>query len=235
MGTVFEGVGPYVDLDTAVSAAQGGDETAFRVVYRAVQPQLLQYVRSLVGPADAEDVASEAWLQIARDLPNFRGDGASVRGWAARIARNRALDHIRARSRRPVSGAGVDELVQLPDRADTAGEALDAVATDRALAAIAALPREQAEAVLLRVVMGLDSTSAARVLGKRAGSVRMATHRGLRRLAEILELEDRDDQGAAGVSEGVAEAEAPERVETADRPGTGGRPADVTVSASKAL
>ncbi|HEY5833502.1 RNA polymerase sigma factor [Streptomyces sp.] len=189
MGAEREGVGPDVDLDSAVIAAQRGDETAFRVVYRAVQPQLLNYVRSLVGAADAEDVASEAWLQIARDLPGFRGDGDSVRGWAARIARNRALDHIRARSRRPVSGAGVDELLHLPGRADTADEALDAVATDRALAAIAALPREQAEAVLLRVVMGLDSTSAARVLGKRAGSVRMATHRGLRRLAELLELD----------------------------------------------
>ena len=192
---MLEGVGPNVDLDTAVSGAQRGDEAAFRVVYRAVQPQLLQYVRSLVGPVDAEDVASEAWLQIARDLPSFRGDGTSVRGWAARIARNRALDHIRARSRRPIAGGGVDELVQLPDRADTADEALDAVATDRALAAIAALPREQAEAVMLRVVMGLDSTSAAKVLGKRAGSVRMATHRGLRRLAELLAEEaQREEQ-----------------------------------------
>lgn len=202
MGRVFEGVGPEVDLETAVSAAQRGDEAAFRVVYRAVQPQLLQYVRSLVGPVDAEDVASEAWLQIARDLATFRGPGDSVRGWAARIARNRALDHIRARSRRPVSGAGVDELVQLPDRADTAGEALDAVATNRALAAIAALPREQAEAVLLRVVMGLDSTSAALVLGKRAGSVRMATHRGLRRLAELLE----DDVSRADVTFSASKA-----------------------------
>jgi RNA polymerase sigma-70 factor (ECF subfamily) len=178
-----------VDLETAVNAAQGGDETAFRVLYRAVQPQLLRYVRSLVGPGDAEDVASEAWLQIARDLPSFRGGGTGIKGWAARIARNRALDHLRARSRRPVAGAGVDELLALPGRADTAGEALESVATDRALAAIAALPREQAEAVLLRVVMGLDSTSAAQVLGRRAGSVRMATHRGLRRLAEQLSAE----------------------------------------------
>jgi RNA polymerase sigma-70 factor (ECF subfamily) len=252
-----------VDLDTAVVAAQDGDETAFRVVYRAVQPQLLSYVRSLVGPADAEDVASEAWLQIARDLPSFRGDGASVRGWAARIARNRALDHIRARSRRPVSGAGVDELIQLPGRADTAGEALDAVATDRALAAIAALPREQAEAVMLRVVMGLDSTSAARVLGKRAGSVRMATHRGLRRLAEVLEA---DTAGAAGAngSPGMSGAPGTSGGSGPDASGGGGRAgerpgdrggadpvfapgpeedaggggrrrADVTLSASKAL
>ena len=227
MGTVFEGAGPDVDLESAVSAAQGGDETAFRVVYRAVQPQLLQYVRSLVGPGDAEDVASEAWLQIARDLPNFRGGGGAIRGWAARIARNRALDHIRARSRRPVSGAGVDELVHLADRADTAGEALDAVATDRALAAIAALPREQAEAVLLRVVMGLDSTSAARVLGKRAGSVRMATHRGLRRLAELLEHDghegDEGHEGHEGTGDGKGGG------------GTDGHQADVTFSTSKAL
>ncbi len=254
-------MGPEVDLDTAVAAAQEGDETAFRVVYRAVQPQLLSYVRSLVGPADAEDVASEAWLQIARDLPGFRGDGGSVRGWAARIARNRALDHIRARNRRPVSGAGIDELVHLPDRADTAGEALDAVATDRALAAIATLPREQAEAVLLRVVMGLDSTSAARVLGKRAGSVRMATHRGLRRLAELLDADatfpgpepsaPAGDSGAAAPS-GSSGAHGPSgapRVGAQHSRAAGNAPAvagetagddrthrvDVTLSASKAL
>lgn len=232
---MFEGVGPDVEmhessLEAAVSAAQQGDEGAFRTVYRAVQPQLLNYVRSLVGSVDAEDVASEAWLQIARDLPSYRGGSSSIRGWAARIARNRALDHIRARSRRPVAGGGVDDLIQLPDRADTAGEALDAVATDRALAAIAALPREQAEAVLLRVVMGLDSTSAARVLGKRAGSVRMATHRGLRRLAEILENEgcDHDDkEDREGGAEGPRAV--PEQ-RSADR-----RHADVTYSASKAL
>lgn len=109
-------------------------------------------------------------------------------------------------------GRGWTRLVALPGRADTAGEALDAVATDRALAAIVALPREQAEAVLLRVVMGLDSTSAAQVLGKRAGSVRMATHRGLRRLAEQLSVvrEDREDgaRGAGGEAVGEPEGEA---------------------------
>lgn len=228
-------VEPHESLEAAVDAAQQGDEGAFRTVYRAVQPQLLNYVRSLVGVADAEDVASEAWLQIARDLPSYRGGSGSIRGWAARIARNRALDHIRARSRRPVAGGGVDDLVQLPDGSDTAGEALDAVATDRALAAIAALPREQAEAVLLRVVMGLDSTSAARVLGKRAGSVRMATHRGLRRLAEILEYDAHDVYGHGGPAGrgGDEKGERPGHVpgqRAGDR-----KHADVTVSASKAL
>ena len=52
---------------------------------------------------------------------------------------------------------------------------------------IAALPRDQAEAVLLRVVIGLDAESAAQVLGKRAGAVRTAAYRGLRRLNDALQ------------------------------------------------
>lgn len=179
-----------MDLATAVRAAQEGDEDGFRFVYRAVQPQLLQYVRSLVGVGDAEDVASEAWLQIARDLSSFHGDGDALRGWAARIARNRALDHLRAVGRRPLTAAGVEELLDRPGRSDTAEEAVAAVGTGAALAAIAALPRDQAEAVLLRVVMGLDSRAAAAVVGKRPGAMRMATSRGLRRLAELLESDD---------------------------------------------
>ncbi|MDX2642904.1 RNA polymerase sigma factor [Streptomyces sp. PA03-1a] len=195
-GARFRGGGPHVDLATAVRAAQEGDEDGFRFVYRAVQPQLLQYVRSLVGAVDAEDVASEAWLQIARDLPGFHGDGDAVRGWAARIARNRALDHLRAVGRRPLAAAGVEELLDRPAVSDTAEEAVAAVGTGAALAAIAALPQDQAEAVLLRVVMGLDSRSAAEVVGKRPGAMRMATSRGLRRLAELLD----SDGGSSSVT-----------------------------------
>jgi RNA polymerase sigma-70 factor (ECF subfamily) len=55
------------------------------------------------------------------------------------------------------------------------------------LALIARLPADQAEAVLLRVVVGLDAPAAAAVMGKRAGAVRMATSRGLARLAQLLE------------------------------------------------
>jgi RNA polymerase sigma-70 factor, ECF subfamily len=80
------------DLSDAVRAAQQGDQQAFRVLYRDVQPRLLRYLRAMVGD-DAEDVASEAWLHIARDLPGFSGDSDGFRGWAATIARHRGLDH----------------------------------------------------------------------------------------------------------------------------------------------
>jgi RNA polymerase sigma-70 factor (ECF subfamily) len=174
------------DLTVAVSAAQAGDEAAFRAVYRQVQPGLLRCVRALVGD-DAEDVTSEAWLQIARGFDAFTGTGDEFRGWAATIARHRALDHLRHTRRRPARAVSHDVLAGIAAGHDTADLALAAVGAEHAVALIAALPADQAEAVLLRVVMGLDAPAAARVLGKRPGAVRTATYRGLRRLRQLLD------------------------------------------------
>ncbi|MEU8541847.1 RNA polymerase sigma factor [Streptomyces sp. NPDC048717] len=179
-------LGDEAELTAAVLAARNGDERAFRAVYHAVHPRLLGYVRTLVGEADAEDVTSESWLQIARDLDRFTGDADRFRGWAARIARNRALDHIRMRGRRPAVGGDETELTDTPAESDTADEALEALATGHTMHLIAQLPQDQAEAVVLRVVVGLDAKSAADTLGKRPGAVRTAAHRGLRKLAELL-------------------------------------------------
>ncbi|MFH8881647.1 sigma-70 family RNA polymerase sigma factor [Streptomyces californicus] len=183
-------LGDDAELTAAVLAAQDGDEDAFRAVYRAVQPRLLGYIRTLVGETDAEDVASEAWLQIARDLGRFSGDADRFRGWTARIARNRSLDHLRMRSRRPAIGGDETELTTRAAESDTAGDAIEALDTDRTMSLIAQLPQDQAEAVVLRVVVGLDAKSAAQTLGKRPGAVRTAAHRGLKRLAELLGAEE---------------------------------------------
>lgn len=192
-----------MDLASALHDARHGDEQAFRVLYRAVHPPLLRYLRVLVGE-DAEDVASETWLQIVRDLSRFRGDAERLQAWCLTVARHRALDHLRTGRRRPLTVAGPEALLQRPAPDDTAGSALDALATTSALELIARLPADQAEAVYLRVVLGLDARHAARVLGKRPGAVRTAAHRGLRRLAGLLD----PDPGASepGASElGVPE------------------------------
>ncbi|MGQ0631811.1 MAG: RNA polymerase sigma factor [Sporichthyaceae bacterium] len=173
-------------LALVLAGAQQGGEDDFRVLYRTVAPGLLRYLQVLVGE-DAEDVASDAWLQIARDLASFRGTADGFRGWCARIARNRAMDHVRRRSSRPVAaGIAVEELVDLAGPDDPAGTAIDLVDGNAALALIATLPPDQAEAVMLRVIVGLDAESAAAVLGKRAGAVRTAAHRGLKTLAARL-------------------------------------------------
>ncbi|WP_394431179.1 RNA polymerase sigma factor [Streptomyces sp. SGAir0957] len=172
-------------LGAAVARAQGGDEAAFAVAYRMVQPGLLGYLRGLVG-TEAEDVAADAWLEIARDLGRFRGDGAGFRGWTATIARHRALDLLRRQKARPRTSVLEQDVFDLPAAHNTADQALETLSTERALALIGELPRDQREAVLLRVVVGLDGPAAARVLSKRPGSVRTAAYRGLKRLARQL-------------------------------------------------
>ncbi|WP_156723164.1 RNA polymerase sigma factor [Streptomyces apocyni] len=173
------------ELGAAVARAQEGDEGAFAVAYRLVQPGMLGFLRGLVGD-EAEDVAADAWLEIARDLGRFRGDGAGFRGWTATIARHRALDHLRRQKKRPRAGGLESQLLEVAGNLDTPAEAMEAISTEHALGLIAGLPRDQAEAVLLRVVVGLDGPAAARVLGKRPGAVRTAVYRGLKRLAGQL-------------------------------------------------
>ncbi|MGC4808300.1 RNA polymerase sigma factor [Micromonospora sp. DT233] len=175
------------EWDEAVGAARAGDEDAFRVLYRSLQPGLLRYLTALVG-AEAEDVASETWLQIARDLPTFTG--GEFRAWAVTIARNRAMDHLRRQRRRPSVPVPLHDLGDLPGDADTAERAGESLGTEAALALIATLPPREAEAVLLRAVIGLDAETAGRVLGRRAGAVRTAAHRGLRRLAVLVQRHD---------------------------------------------
>ncbi|MEU6535134.1 RNA polymerase sigma factor [Streptomyces sp. NPDC047000] len=192
------------ELGAAVARAQEGDETAFAVAYRLVQPGLLGYLRGIVGD-DAEDVASDAWLEIARDLGRFRGDGAGFRGWTATIARHRALDHLRRQKVRPRSAGVEPELLDLPGPHSTHEQAFESMSTEHALGLVRELPRDQAEAVLLRVVVGLDGPAAARVLGKRPGAVRTAAYRGLKGLARRLGVEAPSDNGATnrGVTDGT--------------------------------
>jgi RNA polymerase sigma-70 factor (ECF subfamily) len=175
------------DLSGAVREAQQGDSDAFRALYRDTQPRLLRYLYSLVGD-EAEDVASETWLQVSRDLASFTGDHDGFRGWVTTIGRHRALDHLRRNSRRPPAvPVPTEDLAGLPGNDDTADGAIEALSTDAAIRLIATLPRDQAEAVLLRTVVGLDADSAGQVLGKRSGAVRTAAYRGLRTLAKRLD------------------------------------------------
>jgi RNA polymerase sigma-70 factor, ECF subfamily len=176
-----------VDLAGAVGRAQDGDPDAFRALYRDTQPRLLRYLHTLVGD-QAEDVASETWLQVTRDLAGFSGDYDGFRGWVATIARHRALDHLRHHARRPPAvPVPAEDLADRPAADDTEQGALEALSTGAALALINTLPADQAEAVLLRAVLGLDAQTAATVLGKRPGAVRTAAYRGLRTLAAHLQ------------------------------------------------
>jgi RNA polymerase sigma-70 factor (ECF subfamily) len=153
--------------------ARAGDERAFLALYRAAQPGLLRYLTLLVGDA-AEEVAAQTWIEVGRELATFAGTLDGFRGWVAGIGRRRALDH-------QVSEAALPAVAAEPAGGPTPPR------TARALGIIAELPRDEAETVTLRSVMGLDEAETATVLGVRRGAVRRTALRGLRALARRLD------------------------------------------------
>jgi RNA polymerase sigma-70 factor (ECF subfamily) len=178
------------ELTAAVQGAQRGDSECFRVLYREVQPKLLRYLSFLVD-SDAEDIASETWLQATRDLHKFQGNIDNFRGWITTIARHRAMDHLRKHSRQPPAvPMPVEEFSFFAAADDTEARAIESITTDDAVKMISSLPRDQAEAVLLRAVVGMDAKTAAAVVGKRAGAIRTAAYRGLKTLAKRLGAEN---------------------------------------------
>ena len=172
------------DLDAMVAAASAGDETAFVVLFREVQPRLLRYLRTLTS-GDAEDIAADTWLQVVRGLARFSGDAQGFRGWVFTIARARMVDAWRASGRRPETVTDA-----LPDRAsecDVAHDVEEIISTEAALALLREIPEAQAQVLLLRVVAGLDVATTAEVLGRTPNHVRVLAHRGLQALSAVLE------------------------------------------------
>ncbi len=169
------------DFDDELVRVRSGDETAFLRLWENLQPRLLRYLRVL-GCDEADDVASETWLQVVRDLHRFEGGADDFRCWLFTIGRHRAIDASRARirSRDRLMTAAVTPLVSANPVEE---EVLGGLSAKQAVALVAGLSSDQAEAVALRIIVGLDTAAAARILGKSPGAVRIALHRGLRTLA----------------------------------------------------
>jgi RNA polymerase sigma-70 factor (ECF subfamily) len=176
------------DFAADLAAARAGDEAAFARIWRRTQPALLRFLR-VRDPALADDVAAEAWVTAIDRLSDFEGDEAGFRAWMTTIARRRLIDHHRRTTRRPerLTDSDVELEHSAPASADTADVADERASTERALRLIAQLPPDVAEMVALRVIVGLDVAQVAEIVGRKPGAVRVAVHRGLRKLAATLE------------------------------------------------
>ena len=174
-------------FNVVLAGAKLGDEFAFAEIWRTNNPGLLRFLSGLSTTDDARDVASTVWLEVVRKLETFEGDQAGFRAWIFTIARSRLIDLRRSRSRRiSTVDADVDVREGSDDASDPSRILDEEVATRDAIALISRLPEKQAEVVLLRVVADLDVDTVASMLGKSAGVVRVLSHRGLKRLAELL-------------------------------------------------
>ena len=176
-------IGP--EFEDVLHAAAGGDEEAFGKLWSDLQPRLLRYFR-VVSPAVAEDLASETWLGVIRGIDRFKGNEPAFRAWVFTIARHELLDWRRRAARRAIEDLPATGLVEQAAPDDPAASALEHLSTRAALAQVATLPPDQAEAIVLRVVAGLGVDRVAAIMDKRPGTIRVLTHRGLRRLAERL-------------------------------------------------
>jgi RNA polymerase sigma-70 factor, ECF subfamily len=169
------------EFDEVLARARSGDERAFLRLWEQLHPRLLRYLRVL-GCDEADDVASETWLQAVRDLDRFDGGAGDFRCWLFTIGRHRAVDASRSRIRSRIHLLTA-AVAPRADPSPVEDEVLDGWSTQQAVALVARLPRDQAEAVALRIIAGLDTAAVAGILGKSPGAVRIALHRGLRTLA----------------------------------------------------
>ena len=171
------------DFADALDAARQGDGRALTALWRELQPALLRYLRA-AEPGAAEDIASDTWLEVARRLDRFTGDERDFRGWLFTIARHRLIDARRRAARHRT--APVAWLQERPGPDDPAADVLADLSTAESVRLVAQLPPEQAEAVRLRVIAGLDTEDVARIMNKQPGNIRVLSHRGLRTLARRL-------------------------------------------------
>jgi RNA polymerase sigma-70 factor (ECF subfamily) len=167
--------------------AKAGDEAAFAVLFRATQPVVLRYLRAVSTSDLADDVAAEAWISVVKGLNGFADDTLpSFQAWVLTMARRRWIDELRRRGRRKEVSIGTE--VAAERAADETVESVveDHLSAEAAMELIRHLPPDQAEVVTLRAISGLSVEQVAVIVGKKPGTVRVMSHRGLRKLAELV-------------------------------------------------
>lgn len=182
-----------------VRRVQKGDKTAFDLLVRKYQHKVVKLVtRYLRDPADAEDVAQEAFIKAYRAIPQFRGDSAFYT-WLYRIAINTAKNAIVSRDRSPVEFdldlQNVEESSSMQMRLADAETPESLLQTEEIRAtvnqAIEALPEDLRTAIVLRELEGLSYEDIAQAMDCPVGTVRSRIFRACeaidKRLSEVFE------------------------------------------------
>lgn len=191
-----EDVDPEDAFAAAVAAARIGDPQACAEIWRRFAPGVAAYARAR-GSRDPDDLTSEVFLAVFRQLSAFQGGVHAFRGFVFTIAHRRLVDELRARSRRPQTVTWSED----DDRRHVASAEEQAVAAlgDRdARRMLEALVPDQRDVLVLRIFGDLTVEQVAEVLGKSTGAVKALQRRGLAALRRNLATtrtpsEPRDD------------------------------------------
>lgn len=146
----------------------------FQVLLDSHSAEIYRFLVVTAGPADADDCFQETWISAMSAYPRLRS-GRNLRAWLFQIAKNKAVDAHRARSRRPVPVASV------PDAAHADSHELD---EPELWTAVRQLPPKQRAAVYCRSVLGIPYDELAELLECSRDAARRSVHEGLKRLRE---------------------------------------------------
>ncbi len=174
-----------------VSLSKNGSLDAFNSLVERYQSLVFSLCFRLIGDrAAAEDAAQEAFISAYRALPQFRG--GSFRSWLLRIATNEARDEIRRRGRR-ISARSFsgdddhDEAIEPPDpSADPADQVAAGIVDAAILEALATLPFEQRQVLLLADVHGFQYEEIVAITGAGMGTVKSRLFRARERMRAAL-------------------------------------------------
>lgn len=164
-------------FSSVLEAAREGSEAAWQELYEGLAPAVLGYLRANGAP-DPEDVLSEVFLQVARDVGHFEGDERGFRSWAFTIAHHRLIDARRHSARRPVE-LSPDPPEPRGSVDDAADEALARIGGEEVQRVLGTLSDDQRAVLLLRVIGDLSVEDVAKAVGKRPGAVKALQRRGL--------------------------------------------------------
>ncbi len=179
------------DFHAVLAAANAGAPAALERIYTTLGPVVAGYLR-MQGAREPEDLTSEVFVSVLRNLGRFRGDEAGFRSWVFTIAHRRLLDERRWRARHPAvalvdddgTGAG------LPVAADDVAEAaLESLAVARVRELCGRLAPDQRDVLLLRLVGRFTVDEVATLVGKTPGAVKALQRRAFRAVARLLEGE----------------------------------------------
>ncbi|MFC3449717.1 sigma-70 family RNA polymerase sigma factor [Amycolatopsis speibonae] len=178
-----------------VSAAQGGDTSAFGRLYDRYVDVVYRYVLFRLGDRDlAEDVTSETFLRALRRITSVSYQGRDVGAWFVTIARNIILDHVKSSRFRlevvtdevaepngaPIGNVGVQAVVG-PEQ-----QAISRATRAELLRCVAELGEDQRECIVLRFMQGLSVAETAAIMKRNEGAIKALQHRAVRRLAQLL-------------------------------------------------
>jgi RNA polymerase sigma factor (sigma-70 family) len=173
-------------FEPLIAAASAGAPWAWDRLYRWLAPAVVGYLRSQ-GLREADDVASEVWVGIFRNIDRFVGDETQFRSWVFVIAHRRLQDEWRRMVRRPEPDSLHDgEPFDHTTGMDVEAAALSRLAAERLQDACSDLAPDQRDVVLLRTVADLTVDQVADVLGKSPGAVKALQRRGFGRLRRLL-------------------------------------------------